>query len=51
MIDYLKRDGYHFSNRFYALKGILRQLIEDLKPDTIEKYIYQGQCDVCQQGR
>jgi len=46
----LARNGYDFSSRFYALKGILRQLREDLKPDAIERHVYEGECDVCRQG-
>ncbi len=50
ILHQLARDGYDFSSRFYALKRILQQLRDDLKPDSIERCICEGECDACRQG-
>lgn len=50
ILGQLLRDGYDFSRRFYSLKRIQQQLRDDLKPDAIERCIYEGECDVCRQG-
>lgn len=47
ILHQLARDAYDFSSRFYALKRILQQLREDLKPDSIERHICEGECDDC----
>ena len=50
ILGQLARDGHDFSSQFYALKKVLQQLREDLKPDSIERHICEGECDVCRQG-